>query len=224
MKRNLFTYYALLAPAVLAPLTLWLWWQVYGDWPRTLNAWVVPVLWAYIVPGVGTNILKVWAFDTQLKLGNFRPQHGFVFGSATAFLAWCAHTTPATHWVGCLQSSFILAAVLGFWNILYDIAALKTGVLHVYNPPWAKGEGVEAIAHDYAPWFFGGFGAAYGLSLAGFEWWCSVHGLPSTGATCAWLLCALLFSIAVPVFGFMQHSLRKHGHAGTRPMKKEPLS
>ena len=49
--------YPYIAPLVLAPLTFWLW---HGD----LTAWLVPILWAYIVPAIGTNVLKVWEFDT----------------------------------------------------------------------------------------------------------------------------------------------------------------
>jgi len=43
----------------------------------------IPVLYAYIVPAVGTNVFRIWEFNTRLRLGRFRPHHGFVFGSAS---------------------------------------------------------------------------------------------------------------------------------------------
>ena len=91
MSKRALEWYQYLAPAVLTPLSFWLWWQHYvGDLWLVLTAWLLPILYAYIVPGVGTNVLKVWEFDTAFRLGRFRPHHGFVFGSATAVIAWLA--------------------------------------------------------------------------------------------------------------------------------------
>ena len=81
---RLLRIYQYLAPAVLTPLSFALWWGEYGKLPQVLVAWGLPILWAYLVPAVGTNVLKVWEFDVRWKLGRFRPHHGFVFGSATA--------------------------------------------------------------------------------------------------------------------------------------------
>lgn len=212
--------YPYIAPLLLAPLSLWLWWRQYGNWPQTLLAWLIPVLWAYIVPGVGTNLRGVWAFNTRFKLGRFRPHHGFVFGSATSMLAWLAHGAPAHTGADVARWALLLSALLGFWNWLYDIKALQAGVLQVYNQPWANGQGPEAIAYDYAPWIFAGFGAAYGACVAGAEWALAQGCLPlhRTGLWLAWGLAGLLLCMALPLVGFMQASLRRHGHTGTRPV------
>lgn len=213
--------YQYLAPAILAPLSFYLWWQEYGNLPQVLLAWLIPILWAYIVPAVGTNVCKVWEFDVRWKLGRFRPHHGFVFGSATASIAWLIHGPAATDLWGVLRFALILASVLGFWNLLYEIRALKVGLLKVYNQPWADGRGEEAVALDYAPWFFGGFGAAHGLIIAGGEFYVSRMGLPTPAQSLAWVLLGLALGIALPVLGFMRHSMRTHGHPGTRPIAKE---
>ena len=88
-------------PAVLTPLGALLWWRHTTETPAGAAAWLMPVLWAYIVPGIGTNVLRVWEFDTRLRLGRFRPHHGFVFGSATAMLGgWCTYRLrvwPTSH-------------------------------------------------------------------------------------------------------------------------------
>jgi len=110
--------------------------------------------------------------------------------------------------------------VLGFWNLLYEIKALRLGLLKVYNQPWAENQGVEAIAMDYAPWFFGGFGAAHGLAISGFEYIVNVRGVPDTKMTFAYVVIALLLCIAIPVFGFIWYSFRTHGHTGTKPVSK----
>ncbi|MDR2113630.1 MAG: hypothetical protein LBQ62_11145 [Candidatus Accumulibacter sp.] len=216
--------YQYAAPLALTPLSLYLWWTEYGNWPQSLTAWLVPVLWAYIVPAVGTNVRKVWEFDVRWKWGRFRPHHGFVFGSAAAMLAWLAHGPPAQSPGDVLRFSLVLCSVLGFWNLLYEVKALRTGLLIVRNEPWARGRGEEAIAFDYAPWFFGGFGAAHGLAIGLLELLVRQSGPPAPAWSAAYVAASLALCIALPVLGFIRHSLKRHGHSGTRPIKKEHSS
>lgn len=213
--------YQYVAPAVLAPLSFYLWWNEYGNYPQVLVAWLIPILWAYIVPGIGTNVCKVWEFDVRWKLGKFRPHHGFVFGSATSTIAWLIHGEQAQSFQDVARFALIFCSVLGFWNILYEVAALRVGVLKVYNQPWADNRGEEAIALDYAPWFFGGYGAAHGLVISGFEYYISRLGSPDMSMTIACLIAGLAFCIALPVAGFIHHSMKAHGHPGTRPIARD---
>ena len=218
MKKAL-TIYQYLAPLVLAPASFLLWRQEYrGDLRLVAAAWLIPVLWAYIVPGIGTNVLKVWEFNTRLRLGRFRPHHGFVFGSATAMLAWLVHVPAHTLW-DALRAAFVLCSVLAFWNLLYDIKALQAGILNVYNQPWADNQGHAAIALDYAPWFFGGFGAVYGAGMGVMEWLAARGSLDASLFAVSWVM-TLLLSLTVPVAGFMIQSRRRYGHSGTRPVAK----
>jgi hypothetical protein len=217
--KNALTVYQYLAPAVLGPTSFYLWQREYGGDLRLVTAaWLIPVLWAYIVPGIGTNVLKVWEFNTRLKLGRFRPHHGFVFGSATAMLGWLVHV-PAHNLFDIARSAFVMCSVLAFWNLLYDVMAIRAGILSVYNQSWADGDGEAAIAMDYAPWFFGGFGAVYGFGIGTMEWLDGKRSLSGLVLAVA-LAIMLLLSIAVPVAGFITHSRRRHGHSGTRPVKK----
>jgi hypothetical protein len=91
----------------------------------------------------------------------------------------------------------------------------------VYNQPWADGRGEEAVALDYAPWFFGGFGAAHGLSIATLEYIVKKNGIPDLMECIAYVIISLLLCIVVPVLGFIRYSIRTHGHPGTRPVSKE---
>ena len=187
--------YQYVAPAVLAPLSLWLWLREVHDVRLALAAWLLPILWAYIVPGIGTNVLKVWEFDTRLRLGRFRPHHGFVFGSATAMLAWLVHGAP---WP-------VLALLLAAVNFAYDVVALRSGILRVYNQPWSEGKGEAAIAIDYAPWFFGGFGAVYGVGL----------GVMERFGT-EWFFVVILAALVLPVAAYALVSKVRHGHWGMK--------
>jgi hypothetical protein len=219
MKRAL-SIYQYAAPLVLAPLSFLLWRREYGGNLKLITtAWLIPILWAYIVPGIGTNILNVWEFDTRLRLGRFRPHHGFVFGSATSMIAWLVHTSAARDLWDVARNALILCSVIGFWNLLYEVKALQSGILRVYNQLWADGRDETAIALDYAPWFFGGFGAIYGAGI-GFMEWLDGRGALSTPVFAATFSVVLALTLTVPTGGYILQSIRRHGHWGTRPVKR----
>ena len=219
--RRLIEAYQYVAPAVLTPLAAWLWWRHYqGHAGLAAIALLVPVVHAYVVPGVGTNVLKVWEFDTRLRLGRFRPHHGFVFGSATAMLVLPLAGEPqgdlsgAVVWARGLSAALLLGGV----NWLYDVIALRAGLLKVYNQPWADGRAEVAIVNDYAPWFFGGFGFVYGAGLALAE---SLQGRASDPVR-ALAVGALLLAatVTLPTLGYVAQSYARHGHHGCRPIPR----
>ncbi len=221
MSKRALEWYQYVAPAVLAPLSFWLWWQRYdGDVWLVLMAWLLPVVYAYVVPGIGTNVLKVWEFDTRFRLGRFRPHHGFVFGSATAAIAWLVHGGPVQGPLDVARLTVVFASVLGFWNLLYDVKALEAEHLRVYNQPWADLKGPEAVAMDYAPWFFAGFGAIYGAGIGLAELLSSSYRF--TAVDFAWLFpVVLIVSIALPVWGYRRRSFKRHGHSGCHPVERK---
>ncbi len=217
-----FHLYQFLGPALLTPLAAFLWLRHYhGDARLAAIAVVVPILHAYIVPGIGANILKMWAFNTRLRLGNFRPQHGFVFGSATALLALplMGAPDPAASPADIALTAALVGAALFVVNWIYDALALKHGFLEVYNQPWADGAGPWSIAADYSPWFFGVFGLIYGAGLKISER--VLIADPSPGR--AWLCGALMTgaTVCAPTLLYMAASLLRHGHAGLRPCVRD---
>lgn len=220
MKRAL-SIYQYLAPALLAPASFLLWRREYaGNWKPVAAAWLMPVLWAYIVPGIGTNVLKVWEFDTRLRLGRFRPHHGFVFGSATAMLAWLVHAGRADDLLAVARNALVMSSVLGFWNLLYEVQLLQAGILRVYNQPWAEGKSEAVVALDYAPWFFGGFGAVYGAGIGALEWLDARGSLSGPVFALAFGL-MLVLSLGLPTAGYVLQSRRRYGHWGIHPVEKK---
>ena len=58
---NPFNLYQYLMPVVLLPLSYWLWLRRYdGDHGLVFMALSVPILFAYIIPGICCNWLKLW--------------------------------------------------------------------------------------------------------------------------------------------------------------------
>ncbi len=91
MNPRFFNVSRCVAPLVLTPLAYWAWLAAgKGDHRYALSMVAVPVLFAYIMPAVGINVLRIWKINTRLRLGRFRPNHGFVFGSSAACIAWLA--------------------------------------------------------------------------------------------------------------------------------------
>jgi hypothetical protein len=217
---RLLNLYQYLAPLVLFPVSYWLWWrrceQSHACAVLLLS---MPVLFAYVIPGLGTNWLGLWEFNTRWRLGKFRPHHGFVFGTATSLFALLCvepHQAGLGIWE-VVRSGFLLGSVLAFWNWLYDIYAIKAGFIVVYNRPYNQKLGPEAIATDYAPPLFGAFGVCYGVAVRIAEHWLLERG---DWHLYGWL--AVIGNLAVlilPVLAFVGWSYLRHGVAGLQPLK-----
>jgi len=219
--RTFFRLYQYWGPALLTPLAYWLWRRrCVGDASLAWIAVAVPIVYAYVVPGVGTNVLKMWAFNTRLKIGRFRPQHGFVFGSATALLTLLAIGPPDIPPTGA-QVAFAglrVGALLLAVNWIYDALAIRAGFLEVYNQPWSDGAGPWSIAADYVVWFFGLFGVILGAGLRYSEG--ALAAEPS--ATSAWALGTALLAaeLTLPAAGYALASRLARGHWGCRPFRR----
>jgi hypothetical protein len=198
-------------------LSYYLWWRQFeGNHAFVWLMLSMPVLFAYVIPGLGTNWLKLWEFNTRLRLGKFRPQHGFVFGAATSLFAWVClgWLPPSFSLIEFIRAGFILGSALAFWNWLYDIYAIQAGLIVVYNKPYAEKLGAAAIATDYAPVLFGVFGACYGLAIRLNQYFLLELG--------HWDYYGLLFissnlaGLAAPVVAFMGYSYLKYGETGLK--------
>ena len=218
---SFFSIYQYLAPAVLTPVCYWLWLARYGGrHDCALLVMSMPILFAYVIPGIGTNVLGVWEINSRLRLGKFRPHHGFVFGSATAMLSLVCLAPPPTSIGGVeiIRSGVVLGSVLGFWNWFYDIEAIKARVIVVYNRQHAERQGAEAIAYDYAPYIFGGFGFCYGSAVRIVERFIYLQ----RQSNLYWVLAIVcnLVVLTAPVGLFMLASYIRNGNIGFRPVKE----
>ncbi len=219
---NFFQWYQYVAPVLLVPLAYWLWACRYDGDPRlTWLAITPPVAFAYVVPAIGTNALRLWEFHTRLRLGRFRPHHGLVFGGAASVLALATLDAPQSIWSGplALRSAFAVGSVLAFWNWLYDARAIRVGFITVYNRRYREAASPEAIAADYAPILFGGFGACYGVVLHVHEAWLR----SASGWQVAWIAgCTHLACMVFPVLAYLARSRLCTGEWGLTRYEREP--
>lgn len=214
---RLLTLYQYLAPLLLFPTAYYLWLEAAdGNHRLALFVLAIPVVWAYVIPGIGTNRLGLWEFHTRLRLGKFRPHHGFVFGTATGLFALVTlgGSAPELNVGSLLQAGFLLGSVLALWNWIYDILAIRAGLITVYNRAYAAGKPPEVIAAEYAPVLFGTFGLCYGVAVRLGQGWLS----PSASwLESAWLLLVCtLATIALPVLAYMVMAYVRYGDWGLR--------
>ncbi len=210
-----FAVYQVIATLVLLPMSYWLWWQRYdGDHRLALMTMSLPVVFAYVIPGLGTNWLRLWEINARFRWGRFRPHHGFVFGAATSLFALLTLDYPGEGGTAALlRSGFLLGSVLAFWNWLYDTCAIKAGYIRVYTRKAHQRADAESIAADYAPVLFGVFGFCYGISIRSLE---SVLG--SQPDRSGWLLLMACHAacLVLPVLAYVVVSLLSTGETGLR--------
>lgn len=216
MKKSAFDIYAGLTAALLSPLSLWLWIRTYPENKiLALAAWGIPAIQGYVVPMVGANILRVWEWRAAGQWQRIRIHHGLVFGGATSLLAWGVRPGPVSSLGEALGLGVFLMMVLASVNFVYDVLAIRSGVLVVRNEPWARGESPSKIVGDYAPWFFGGFGFIYGTGL----------GILEFAPKAPFFRTIICFGIAtagilVPFIGYRWRSKIKFGHSGCHPVER----
>jgi hypothetical protein len=211
-----FRWYQFVGPLIFLPLGYWLWLGRYdGNHALAALALSVPIVFAYVVPGLGMNVFKLWEVNTRFRVGRFRPHHGFVFGTATSLFGLvcvpAGANDPGIAAYAC--AALVTGSVLGFWNWLYDTYAIKAGFIVVHNRLAAEGQPAEVVAADHAPVLFGSFGAVYGLVLQRVEA-LGTGPLPSSYWTL--LLIGNVAGIVVPVLAYVASSYLKHGDSGLK--------
>lgn len=214
---RLFNVYQYAVPLVLFPVSYLLWLGRFdGNHKLVLLALSLPVVFAYVVPGIGTNLLGLWEINTRFRLGKFRPHHGFVFGTATSLFALiCVPPVVSSNLLEVVRSGFVLGSVLAFWNWLYDIYAIKSGFILVYTRKSQQNLGAEAIATDYAPVLFGVFGMCYGATIRLFEQ--VLWQLGRWDLYWIFLLGSNLVGVTAPVIAFVCCSYLRNGVTGLKP-------
>lgn len=218
-----FSLYQYIAPAIAVPLAYWLFLQRYaGNHALVAFFLAVPITFSYVVPAIGMNVLHLWRMNTRVRIGRIRPHHGLVFGSASSLFALLSLDPlqgPLTLGEP-FRAGLTLGAVIGFWNWLYDLIAIRAGFIEVYNRQYANGEGPEAIATDYSPPVFGGFGFVYGFSMRIAEGYLPAH----PGLYWPLLIGTMFTSVALPVAVYVGQSYWLYGDAGLRSYENQPPS
>jgi hypothetical protein len=215
MKR-FFRWYQFIVPLALFPASYLLWLRRYdGNHALVLLALSLPVVFAYVVPGLGTNWLGLWEINTRFRVGRFRPHHGFVFGTATSLFGLvCVPEAAAGFSLGdCLRAALVTGSVIGFWNWLYDIYAIKSGFITIYTKVAAEGQPAEVVATSHAPVYFGVFGTCYGVCLQLVD---ALSVASHRGMYVALMVVGTLAAVVLPVLAYVLWSFVTQGESGLK--------
>ena len=170
--RWFYKIYQYIAFLILYPLSIYIWYLELHSLKKVLLIVLMPLIVAYIIPFLGTNVTKLWRFNTRFKLGNFRIYHGFVL-SAFVNLFGCILYVISPEYKSLLELFFfalISGSFMGFWNWYYDIYAVKSGFMMVNNKLAHEKKSAHEIVTDYAPIYFFMFGFMYGIYIKVLEY------------------------------------------------------
>lgn len=216
--RWFFNLYQYLVPIFLFPTVVFLWKEKIDNLGGLILILGIPIVTSYVIPALGTNKIKLWEFHTKFMIGGFRIQHGFLFGTFTAFFAYLFidfYKNPSILQI--LKSGFILGSILGFWNWIYDIYAIKLGIMTVYTQKYTETKDPSAIATDYAPVYFGVFGFIYGCQLQIINKLVNLLNNTNYFLLIAGLM--LLIALTVPTLCYMIFSFKRYGQWGLKSYK-----
>jgi len=153
-------------PLPLTALMFYLWYRRTHSWSFSAYVLVLPLMFGYILPGIATNILKLWSFTWKLmRVGNYFIHHGFMYAPYFAlslyltFGSWEQFTM--TQAITIAISNAFLQCFLTTWH---DYWAVKSGMIEMYNKPFREGKSAAEIVLDYGPIGYALFGFLYAAS------------------------------------------------------------
>ena len=167
MLKFFLNLHSLLTPLCIFPIAYYLWFHTYHDHRLTWITMSFPIIYAYFVPLMGIKVLKLWEFRSKYSHKGFRPQSGFIYGSFASLFMWVARLEPSlnfNYW-DFFRQAFILGSLIGFWNWLFEIAAIKKGIILFYGKSFLKKLEPATVALEYAPIGFGLNGFCLGILI-----------------------------------------------------------
>ena len=154
-------------PIPLTILIIFLWYNRCHNWTFTIYIITLPFLFGYIVPGIGTNVLKMWTFKWNImRIGNYFYHHGFMYApyfALSLYLTWGSFEVHLTSIkiITIVISNTFLQCFLTTWH---DYWAVKSGMIEIYNKPFKDGKSAAEIILDYGPIAYAMFGCTYAIS------------------------------------------------------------
>ena len=148
-------------PLAAFPLLTWAWWDM-GGWRLAAFLMGVPLAFGYLMPGVGTNVMKRWRFTGGWRIGNFYAHHGIIYSSKLAFALWLAMHEPAAidSTLDAIAVVLIVGGIAAFGGWWHDLYAIRTGRIELVDTS-ADGRDAETILTSFAPALYWTLGATY---------------------------------------------------------------
>jgi len=160
-------------PIPLTILMIYLWYIRTHNLAFALYVLVLPLLFGYIMPGIGTNVLKLWAFKWKMmRMGNYFIHHGFMYAPYFAMSLYFTfgeiQQLTIVHMLTIVISNAFMQCFLTSWH---DYWGVKSGMIEIYNKPFREGKSSAEIILDYGPIGYALFGGSYAIaSIIAFQY------------------------------------------------------
>jgi len=196
MKRLYLILIDFVLPLPLTVLMFVLWRWRTGSVPYSAYILTLGVLFGYIFPGIGTNVLHLWKFNGPMRLGNYYVHHGFMYAPYLSLVFYVAFAEGAPLSAGnvvriVLCSAFVQSVI----SCHHDYCGVSTGMIEIDNAAARAGRSpVEIVAS---------FGVvSFALVGAGFSASCLIahHFIVGKGNGDAWTF-AWLLGMGLAVMG-----------------------
>lgn len=166
MSRRTMALQVYFLPIPVTLLTAWLWWRWSGNAVFATYVTLLPIVFGYVVPGIGINIRKMWRFQGPFRMGGYYIHHGFIWAAnLSPVLLLCFLGTPqGPLGAGTIARVLVCAgAVHAYKGWIYDLGLMRHGFSEVTVPDLV-GLSPEALTAFYVPvcFFLGGLAYAMG--------------------------------------------------------------
>jgi hypothetical protein len=166
---------------------------------------LLAVVYGYLVPGIGTNILKKWRFHGPGRVGNYYMHHGFIWASHLSpalFLSFLGTPDGPLGYGTILRVLLATGAIHAFKGWVYDIGLLKHGFTEITCVPRLIGKSPEEVAGHYAPVCFFLVGLTYALgSLVAYHYFVVLQRPDALSHVWAWSV-GVVAMVAVPSLAY----------------------
>jgi len=168
-KDSLGKAYLILADFIIPiPLTIlmfYLWKDKTGSTTYSYFILLLGIVYGYIVPGVLSNLFKLWKFTWPFQVKNVFYHHGFIYSSYFALILYLSFSEKIE--LTTLNSIRIVLANFAVFGILvshHEIMAIRFGMIKNFNSVAAKGKSPVEVVTDFAFFSFALVGASFAYS------------------------------------------------------------
>jgi hypothetical protein len=121
-------------PLPLTALMLFLWYRRTGSGLFAIYVLTLGVLFGYIYPGIGTNVLHLWKFNGPFRLKNYYLHHGFMYAPYLALVFYIAFApgTPLT-WGNIVRIVLCGAFIQCVVSCHHDVCGVSSGMIEMNN-------------------------------------------------------------------------------------------
>jgi hypothetical protein len=162
MKRAYLILVDFVLPMPMTALMYYIWRQRTGSALFSVYVLTLGVLFGYIFPGIGTNVLHLWKFNGPLRMKNYFLHHGFMYAPYLALVFYVAFApgTPLT-WGNIIRILLCGGCLQSVLSCHHDICGVSTGMIEIHSMPARLKLSPVEIVTDFGVIGFGLVGASF---------------------------------------------------------------